>query len=550
MAREAGGLPYLGGNTSGVGAVYLDSGVTPNPIEMQLEQIKQSDVEYQRQQKQKAEQDKITQDLVADINPDTKGILESDVPYFQEKLGDLQKMTQDYLSMPNGVAKNQALAKLQYEKKLIETMVQGSVGDKAALTSVANALEADKDGVLDGEGTLTKVANLRAKRIDQRTPEDRSITPLPKPLTFDQNVQKFMTGKLPETNSSVYNKGGNIATQTVTEFTPEQLKNYANEFTASPKTANSANQYFDGLPDIEKQYYINAAGASGNPVAEAFKAYVYALQGKKSAMSAVKETEASKQAAKERFEIRKEDRAEARTKAQERQQYEYPIERLSAVLNDDPSVWTLTQVGGAGGAEKTISYVLAGTDLGKGTYVKDGKIATYPNKIVSFEKDANGKIGVVTTATLLNGSTPEPLTQDLIDKMIVGYKDPDKAREIFREVMIDKGFYDESGELKIKKTDVTRPKAPLNESEKATLNRLKTMRDGNQPYNKELLKSLEIRNNSTSTQSTAPQTTETKPNAKKYTIKGKEYSEEAVAKKAKDSGMTVQEYIDAINAMK
>lgn len=509
MAREAGGLPYQGGNTSGVGAVYLDNGNTPSPLELQLEQLKASDVEYQRQQRAKAEQDKITQGLIADINPDTKGILESDVPFFQEKLKGLQSKTQEYLAMPNGVEKNKKFAELQFEKKQIETWAQGSVGDKLSLAVGAKALADDQDGKLDAETWQQKAARLRSTPLDQRT--ERGFVPQPKPLTFDQNMQVFLKDKKQSTSSTPYSKSGMIGMEKITEYTPDQLKVYANEVVSSPKSSQSAIDYYNSLPDVEKQVYANVAGVNGNPVAEAVKAYIQSQQGKSRDITGYKESTERREAIKDQYE----QRQEARTADKEQQGYKYNIERLYAVMNNNPDVWgevnpkiSNTQMVGSvpmPSGEKT-TYVLGGTSLGDAivqVMTKDGlKPTKIPNKILGFKQLPNGEIRVMTTKAQVlqnmgQGDGTQAMTEDIIDQMSAGEKDPTKAREGYRKAMKELGLYSDNGVVKIQQPMQTQPKS-----------------------------------------------------TKMVTIKGKEYSEEAVAKKAKDSGMTVKEYIDAVNAMK
>jgi hypothetical protein len=268
MAQEANGLPYEA-PSNGSGAVYFDK--TVDPLQLQIEQLKMGDV---AQQRRKAEQDKhleLTQKLVGDINPDTKGIFDVDGTYFQDKTKGLYDKYADVLGAgyhPENPAFRDIYGKMQYEKKALENDVQVSKAQKDMFVNYVNDLNAHPEKY-DVAASNKNIARFRAEPFETRKTMDLSKMLIPKettPSTLDW-LSKNAKELLPKDaiGETIDFPDGTKGIKTTTTWTDKTIQNHAATIAANPERSDVAVKEINMLPDASKTEIARQAQARGVP---------------------------------------------------------------------------------------------------------------------------------------------------------------------------------------------------------------------------------------------------------------------------------------------
>jgi len=288
MAQEAGGLPYASPNTEGIGAVYFDK--TVDPLTLHLSNLKQLDEGQRRREAAKKDQLNLTAKLVGDINPDTKGIFDTDGGYFQEKTKQLYDKYSQVLSQgyhPENPAFNEIYGKMQYEKKALENDVQVSKAQKELFTKLMGALAADGGKKYDLEKTNANIARFRMQPFEERKTMDLSKLLVPakgnvptldwmaQQLKSKDNVLAKTTKQVPITHPD--GTKGYMETTEWTDIAPKQnadgtwtdggdIQKHAANMANVPERVEVAVEEMGKLPDGQQEEIKRQADMRGvNP---------------------------------------------------------------------------------------------------------------------------------------------------------------------------------------------------------------------------------------------------------------------------------------------
>ncbi len=269
MAEEATGLPYQSDNPTGSGAVYFDK--APSLQETTFRLMADADAEAARRRASQKDYLKLGYDLIADLNPDVKGILDSDAPFIREKAKDLHSFIS--AGIANGVnPDNPKFAdwyhKAQYMKDELQTYVEASKADKQSLFNFQKQWS-EKPDDFDGEKTANAWAAFRATPLDVRMGYDRSKLLAPSGNDFDTMLQGFVKKNFDKMQKSQeFSSDGGIYTEQLTEenMTPQQMRQIADAMPTFGEFGNALNKKWEQqLPEIREQYAAPYIANGDNP---------------------------------------------------------------------------------------------------------------------------------------------------------------------------------------------------------------------------------------------------------------------------------------------
>jgi hypothetical protein len=441
-------LPYVSTNPSGTGNVIFDQG--PSPLEVHLDNLRQFDTGMQRRRQEQQQKLKVTGDLLADVNPDTKGILDSDTPYFQQQTKDLHEFTTQALlhgldpNTPMGAA---VASQLKYKGKQIELDAQASKVAKDVLLKAEGALNINP-GKYDIDATNEKIAKFRSASLKDRSNiADWGQLLVPKRVDTTKKLLDLAKSFKPDVSSEIVKvPGGGTSVQTVTEYSPKQLAAVAMQ---SPDIVEGKKNEFDDLDAGTKQAYIERAGPDGDPIKLYVEDwYTNYLPEKDIRQKGVQYSPMEHQYARMWGDQEK-----------EQEDVSYLVDRFSKVLDgsafETPEETYEQTPNSFSGDISSKTGVLAQLPLGQATIprytVENGKMVlkdleTFPNKVIDF-KWQNGQPYVQTAKSQMLamqglGDKYKPVDENFLDDLTAGSKNPIKTKEALKKELIKRGQYE------------------------------------------------------------------------------------------------------------
>lgn len=269
MAEIATGNPYDAGSAgSGVGAVIL----TPNHRDITdigaAWNKQNADDEEAELEAQKLKQ-KQAQSLIQDLDVDTKGSLDSDAPYFRQRLsgiiGNQAGLYKQYNGSPTSVDALTAKAHIEADKNILKSEIVQSAGHKEQLLKAVTAMDADKTGEnYDKDATNLQIAKFRTANIADRQKlldANNGSLLVEKPPILSQLAQKRLI------NPDKYDGGkisrlpnGDYQQQFNRSYSPETLRNIVvDDYKNDPKVIKAANAEYSKLTPDQQNDYKNQA---------------------------------------------------------------------------------------------------------------------------------------------------------------------------------------------------------------------------------------------------------------------------------------------------
>lgn len=262
MAQEASGNPYYSQNPTGAGAVYFDKTVDPLQVHLQgLDDYGRRQAEDRALKQQKLG---LGYKMLGDLNPDIKGIMDTDADYFKGKLQELQDSTAKLYASGAPVDSpefQKQYAQLQYLKKAIETDAQSSGAQKAQLFSLQNTVAQNPDKY-DVDKWNKALATYRMSDLPTRSQYNlaNGVVAIPNDLTglIDDTWGKTRESAKTITETPV-EQGGRAFTKSSETYDPKQLLGLSQGFAADYKNGKSIDRAWDGLTPDEKLMFVDGA---------------------------------------------------------------------------------------------------------------------------------------------------------------------------------------------------------------------------------------------------------------------------------------------------
>jgi len=160
------GQGNLGSNPSGVGAVIFDS--TVDPLQAHFKNLELADQALQRNRQAQQQKTKMLYDLVGDLDPNVKGIMDTDAEYFRQRGRDLQDAISAMYKMgdPSNPAFVQLYSKAEGLKKAMEIDAQSSAAQKQIMMDAVKEYQQNPDKYDDA--SLQNLAKYRSAAFNDR----------------------------------------------------------------------------------------------------------------------------------------------------------------------------------------------------------------------------------------------------------------------------------------------------------------------------------------------------------------------------------------------
>jgi len=262
MAEEARGLPYYSSNPTGAGAVYFDR--TVDPLQVHLQGL--DDFNKRQEEDRVNQQNKLAlgYKMLGDLNPDVKGIMDTDAGYFKEKLQGLQDATAKLYASGAAVDSpqfQQEYAKLQYLKKAIETDAQSSAAQKAQLMALQNTVAQNPDKY-DIDKWNKALATYRLSDLPTRAQYNlaNGIQTMPDDLTglINESIPKIKETITTKTEVP-FEKDGRAFTKTKETVNQNDLLGVSEGFAADYRNAKSIDRAWNNLTPDEQLRFVDGA---------------------------------------------------------------------------------------------------------------------------------------------------------------------------------------------------------------------------------------------------------------------------------------------------
>lgn len=479
MGQIATGYGNAGDNPSGTGAYIF--GETIDPLEAHYANLNSFDA---AQQQRKAEQKaKLANGykLVADLDADVKGIMDTDAQYFREQAQGLQQYKVKMFAAgldPDNPAFGDAYTKGQYGKAALQTDIEASKAQKEILLKAFQEM-AQRPDKYDIDKSNTNIAMFRATPFATRKNFDMAKLLVPKKvdlltITKDKVLKDAPMDISTTTQKDQFGRIGDVSTKT---YNPEHIKGLAyTAYNSGGEVTEAINTAYDGLDPNMKAAFQSQAQAMSTPNKTVSPAQLY-FQDYLQKLNTV-------QNEKKDFNWSPMDTAYAGyhyRKKEEEEGFEYVAETMAKSLSEDTGFWgtpqdnTIDMVGNLTGGQVSnpqnigtaprFSTALSGTVIGVAPVPKyarneDGtvkmtkdaagrdvpQIETYseiPNRILQWKRE-NGKTYLQTDESLENlrvGTPGATGWTEVNDRTIDQFAPNDKARTLLRSVLVKKDAY-------------------------------------------------------------------------------------------------------------
>lgn len=467
-----------GDNQSGVGAVMFDR--TIDPLALHLQNLKSFDDAYVKRKADQQKQLDLNFKMLSDLSPDVKGIMDSDLNYFQDRAAKLQEF--DISALKQGANPNNPAFRDAYNQKRnlaqsIELDAQASKAQKEMLFKYMQEVSANPDKY-DLEKTNRNVANFRASPFDMRKNFDISKMLVPKQSSLLELSKTKVLKDVPldETSQTVVDKtSGGFQVESTKNYTPQHINGLAQAgYLGDNDVALAVNTDYEKLDGNKQVSYAQqaiteskAAGRTVAPQEVFYREYLKGISPNQNSKSGISYTPWQHAAANHAYD----DQDDA-------QFVKYIAEAVKNAQGDDDSFWSTTVTEEIDNSTPTsinmrkgpvkYSQALNTLQLGRAVIPMQAKdpitgepvwadeaktqpvIEKYddiPNRVLNMKKE-NGKAYLQTDESLVKqmqgdkGATGwEEITDRTIDKLVLGSKNPIKAAAILRKTLLDMNAY-------------------------------------------------------------------------------------------------------------
>lgn len=476
-----------GDNPSGIGAVMFDR--TIDPLALHLQNLKSFDDAYVKRKAEQQKQVDLGYRMLSDLSPDVKGIMDSDLNYFQDRAAKLQEF--DISALKQGANPNNPAFRDAYNQKRnlaqsIELDAQASKAQKEMLFKYMQEVSANPDKY-DLEKTNRNVANFRASPFDMRKNFDISKMLVPKQSSLLELSKTKVLKDVPldETSQTVVDKtSGGFQVESTKTYTPQHINGLAQAgYLGDNDVAEAVNTDYEKLDGNKQVSYAQqaiteskAAGRTVAPQEVFYREYLKGISPNQNSKSGISYTPWQHASANHAYD----DQDDA-------QFVKYVAEAVKNAQGDDDSFWssqvnegtdptkvtgTMSNVFGlnepTGATTIKYSQALNNLPLGQAVVPIQARdqitndllwadaaktqpvIAKYdniPNRVLNMKKE-DGKTYLQTDETLVKqmqgdkGATGwEEMTDRTIDKLVLGSKNPIKSAAILRKTLLDMKAY-------------------------------------------------------------------------------------------------------------